>query len=283
MSLPSETPAKSQAILLLFEYGDGEETVKALASADDDIPYLGTNYESEPRVEVEVPKMAGTLKQKDAEISLPLEDEGFSDLVSNGEPHSPVKCTVMERLVAGTEETVRFLFRGKLARAFRNAKGRRGRVKLEVGGPKGELDVRLGISIAHACRWTHGDENSSPCGIDLSAYRQTGTIIAVDGPEVWITGLDYSWWTDLHGKWWHRGYLEIDGLRLTVRDWAQGDETRFLLVRDPPASWLNASVTATPGCDKLVETCRGRWDNEENCSCIGIAMPAYNPTLEDPG
>lgn len=281
MSAPSKGPSKGQVLLVEFEYGDpAAPTLTRIATASESIPASGGDYASEPRVDVKLPRMTGTLKQKEAQVEVPLAAGGFSDAASNGEPHSPILCRVWERIEWGGEVATRSLFSGRVRLVTRNAGGRRGRVRLDVASPKDMLDVRLGISISHSCRWTFGDQHT--CKVDADALEKQGTVVSIDGPVLQVSGVtgDYG---GAKARWWHRGSMRRDGLVLSIRDWTEAQEDRYVLVREPPAGWLGQMVTVRPGCDKLYPTCSQRWGNAGNFQAIGYGMPSYNPVIEDPG
>lgn len=76
-----------------------------------------------------------------------------------------------------------------------------------------------------------------------------------------------------------RGYVELDGIRVMVRD--QPALNVVQLNRVPPPEWVpGTKITITPGSDKTIENCRAEWDNEERFGGLGYAIPRYNPMLE---
>jgi hypothetical protein len=57
-----------------------------------------------------------------------------------------------------------------------------------------------------------------------------------------------------------------------------GGATRFRLQREAPSSWLGVTVTATPGCDGLISTCRS-YENEHHFNGLAIRAPLTDRTL----
>ena len=82
----------------------------------------------------------------------------------------------------------------------------------------------------------------------------------------------------------HRGTIEntADGVRLTIRKWDLSDPTKFYLSSAAPSSWAGETLVIHGGCDKTIETCRDRWNNESQFSGYGYSIPPYNPVLENP-
>jgi hypothetical protein len=92
------------------------------------------------------------------------------------------------------------------------------------------------------------------------------------------------------GPIWESGFLEYRGLKIKIRDWDEVTtpgvdvgrvDTSFLLVEQPPASWLGQVLRCVSGCSKTVESCRERYDNEKNFCGAGHGILPYNPMIED--
>lgn len=273
--------SKQSFVLLELRHGDpAAPTYQRYTDQNSDVAALGAQWSSRPDMSVRVPPNVGMLADKALEVTMKVE-AGFLDQVSSGEPHSPVRVRLMEaHAPAGGAEVleVTHLFRGWLSKAKRNPGGQTESVLLTCATARSRMDVDLGIPATHLCQWTFGGRG---CFLDLDTVDEQGTLTAVSGVDATVTGLaDHS--ADPTGRYWHKGYLEVDGLRITVRDWQQSAPTLFRLAKPPPARWVGATVRAVPGCDKSVATCRDRWNREQFFSGIGMAIPAYHPAFESP-
>ena len=231
-------------------------------------------YTSTPALEVRPIRRTGTFDEPPVQIYLPLDT--WSDRLSAGEPHSPVYVRVLEahETADGRLQDVLVLHAGRLARTVRNPGGRTSTVLLESTSMKAELSLPLGLPANHLCVWTLGGRG---CRIDLEPQTQPGVLASItgSGKDAAITGLPLR-----TGRFWQRGYLEHEGLRIGIQDWIDTSPTRFILRDQPPADWIGDVVSVIPGCDKSIETCRSRWANEARFGGFGYAMPPYDPTYE---
>ena len=212
---------------------------------------------------------------------------GFVALATNGEPHSAIKLKVWEivfdPLVPTTPGAVATLlqhFSGNVLKTTGNYQGKPNNAYFEAYLGKAMLKVPAGIIVNDQCAWTFGEHKT--CKIHADLLSETGFLTVISGKTVTIPGLTGG---PIGGadKWWHRGFVSYKGRRIGIRDWSPSDPTHFQLLNQPPAAWLGASVTVTPGCDKTITTCRARYHNELNFGGMGHAIPAWNPIYETPG
>jgi hypothetical protein len=239
----------------------------------------GFTYEPRPTMEVKIPKNTGDLGDETLTIDMTLE-EGFLTDMTNGLPHATVTCTVSEisrPTSAGPQRSTSVTFQGTVVLATRNANGRRNNVRLTAKTPKA---LTAGVAIGQPCNIQCGNNfGDARCGLSLAlgANAFFVTIQAINGRTI-TTSVPNQ--LNPSAKYFHRGWIRYGGLRIMIRDWNDSAPTTFVLVRQPPAEWLGKSVLATSGCDKSVETCRDRYDNEEHFNGPGFAMPGYLPIFE---
>lgn len=232
-------------------------------------PRLGGVYTSLPSMGVTIPKNSGSIKDERARISMPL--NALTERLSTGEPHSQVKCYIMEFSKNADSDGVTLLhFIGFLMQSVSNDNGKPNRVRLEFGSWKQFIAQKMGMPILSHCTNTFGD---AKCGIDVEAIKETGTLSIIEGKKVTITGLSAH-----VDRYWHAGYVEVAGLRIRIRDWLSG--VSFELGKAPPEDWLGASVSVAPGCAKDVTTCRDLWNNEEHFNGAAYKIAARNPVFE---
>lgn len=240
----------------------------------------GVTYDPRPTMEVKIPKNTGDLGDESVTIDLTLE-AGFLTDMTNGLPHATVTCTISEisRPTSATPQRTRSItFQGTVTLATRNANGRKNQVRLTAKSPKARMsNIAIGSPCNIQCGNNFGDGR---CAVDVSlgANAFFVTIASIDG-RTFTTTFDPGHFNP-DPKYFHRGWVRYGGLRIMVRDWNSSSPREFVLVRQPPASWVGKSVLVTSGCDKSVETCRSRYDNEEHFNGPGFAMPGYLPIFE---
>jgi hypothetical protein len=281
----SSLPKKLSRYLLEFAYGASAGTAARFTNGTASEVYDGDTYSSLPKVAIELPGNTGTLEEGVLKIEVPVDAHALFTALASGEKHSPVYVTVVQvneplQDDGGSDEVLVLCRMWRVAKATKNPARKRGIVKLEATGAKADLKVPLGMPANYQCVWQLFGN-----GCDLDAVSDTGTLTAIDAADnkkVTITGVSVTVPGATPGKTFHRGYVEKDGMRLEIRDWSSGASTTFFLERKPPAAWVGQTVTVVPGCDKSIETCRARWDNEERFQGCGYAIPDYHPHFESP-
>lgn len=271
-------PEKESWLLVLFRYGDPDAGYFQARYTDLDQDFSG--YTSTPGMEVLIPENSGHFDEKEARFIMPKDT--FSERVTNGLPHSPIFVQVEEitqGLFAGDQNTQRTLFNGRIMRGRANYQGRSNTVALFALPIKSRLEVPMGLPCNHHCAWTLFGNG---CGLNVASFRVLGQIDAADGQEITVTT---SGITSKTGTYWRRGYARKDGLSIMIRDWSDADPTKLQMARRVPDDWILAggsSIEFVPGCDKTIETCRDRYNNEQRFMGLGYAIPAYNPIIESP-
>lgn len=278
-------PEKESYLLVEFRFGDPAVPIFQRYT---DWGQSVTNYPSEPTMEVSLSANTATFDQQESRIILPL--DSFTDRISDGLPHSPTFVRVDEvtlGLTAGDQGSFRTLLRGRVVRFVRDFQGRNDSVALFVLSAKARLDVPLGLQCNHHDEFRLFGPGS---GLSQATFQRTGQIAAIDGKEVTIStpNLLITAPTSPGGnvdRYWERGFLEKDGLKIGVHIWKLTDPTKFVLRRRPPSDWLlagAASILFVPGSHKTIEDARAVWANEANFGGFGYAMPAYHPIFESP-
>lgn len=248
-----------------------------------------------PGLQVQYAPNTGSLREEQLKITFSIGNDVFLDSLITGLPIAPVYLNakiVIEEIGPGAAPGSRIVEFGnwRLMKALRNPEQRRGLGRLEFLSHKARLFPPLGISAMPSCAWNLGDKT---CTVDTVALQETGTVSFVGRKSLRLTNpadsgvISGKNYLDLSGpddKYWHRGYVELDGLRIGIRDWNQAgpDPYLFQMVRQPPPSWVGQVVTLTPGCDKTPFICDKRYANLEQFGGFGYAIPAYHPVLEIP-
>lgn len=286
MSNPALTrPEKESWILVDFYYGSAAGSRASYTDLERDVDF----HVSTPLLAVDLPDNTGTFQEQECKVVLPL--DAFTDRLTDGLPHSPVFIRVEEQtrgLSAGEAGTNLVLFRGRVERVIRNYQGNKDMVSVQALLAKSRLDIPLGMQGNHhdECR-IFGPMS----GLVQATHDETGQIASLDGKEVTIStprtvitaptapGGDNT-------RFWERGWLEKDGLRIGIHIWTIATPAVFVLRERPPADWVLAGTTSilfVPGAHGTIEDARDVWDDEEHFLGFGYACPSYNPIIENPG
>lgn len=278
MSAPDTSNPQAEAdhwVFVGFSWGTVSPAFQGYCSSSEERVLLDNRYAPAPTLEVSYAKSNGVLREQPTSVTLKM--DAFLDALSGSDPHAPVRATIIEVKKDGGDGDLRYRFAGPVRRAYRNANGRRGLVRLECVSIKDLLEAQVSATTDLQCSNTFGGPG---CFVDTAALTEVAFVDDVNGTVATISGL-----TPVNdpalGKYWHRGYLDLNGLRIGIRDWDQANPGRFVLNRPAPASWKGQSVNATPGCDLFEMTCRDRWNNVQHFNGRGKRMPEYNPTIED--
>lgn len=264
---------KEAITLVRFTYGNPTIEV-AYTDFTDELTFGGVTYQSKPAIEVKWPVNKGTFEDAPCKIAIPNDDFTAQIAGITAFPECLVTVRELTRDFVGPVSSAALVpFRGRVTRAYKNYQGRNDKILLECLPIKSRLSFPAGLPANHHCIWTLFGRG---CG--LTQVSHVGTAASIDGKKLTITGLGAQ-----TGKFYHRGFVSKLGLRIGIQNWDAADPTAFYLVRQPPATWVGNTVTVVPGCDKTIETCRARWNNESRFAGIGYAIPAYHPVFEDKG
>lgn len=268
MSHDAASTTHLTAVLFRYDRGAGE-VVDRYCNAERPITHaqLGV-LTPEPTLTLHKFEVGGNTDPDEVEVQMRYRTPSREPLATyaNGAPHAPISVEIWQLLDSDPDGTEELLYQGRLDELRLDAQGV---ATLKVAGVKNLLlDRPLGLAATTRCGLRYG---STLCGIDLEAEREDGTISAIAGTEVTLTGL-----TTTTAGYWHRGYAQLGGLRILIREHLSGSVIK--LQRAPPADWSGQVVTLTPGCDKDIATCRTKGNEEHFLGC-GIAIPAANPLV----
>lgn len=283
----SSLPKKLPRYVVEFAYGDAAGTFARFANWTSDVTHDGDVYTSIPKFSVEVPANTGMFEERPLVLEAPIAAHALFAALSSGEQHSPAYVTVTylaEPLPddGGSATALVACLGWRVTRATKNPSGKRGIVRLEAVSAKSEMNKTVGLPANYQCAWTLFGR-----GCDLAQLSDAGTLTAIDAGDkqkVTITGIaaDPGVPGPTPGNVYHRGYVERDGLRIEIRDYSSAAPTIFFLARKPPASWVGQAVTVIAGCDKTIETCRARYDNEGRFMGCGYGIVDRHPVHELP-
>jgi hypothetical protein len=257
--------------------------IAAYTDRDSDTEFEGQIYTSETSMEIQLPENNGLLNESPCNFVLPLL-AGFPTELTSGLPYPPVYVNVVEFVRGeGVSAVAMRTFSGLVAAAKRNAAGRRNYISMSALPIKARLQtITLGEPCNHQCINRLGDAR---CQVPLisSPNKLIVQISAIDGTEVTVSSPIPA---GLEDRFYQRGFFQKDGLQIGIQIWRnelQGDKQVFFLNRRPPNNWVGVNLDLFAGCDKTIETCRSRFDNESQFNGRGYHMPAYHPNYEDGG
>lgn len=196
-------------------------------------------------------------------------------------PYVHAAVNVLVEFVSPGDDSSRFeVFSGRIGRIKVKPSGQQGLASAKIVGVKARLNATIGIPALSSCVHQFGDENLSRCGVTLADKRVTGTLDGINVANtlnyVTLSGLGGGDWTTER---WNRGYMEYDGLRITIRQSLENG-VGFHLKHQPPPYWLGKTITLTPGCGKTLANCQ-YWQNVLRFLAPGYAMPQRNPVFEE--
>jgi hypothetical protein len=284
-----DKPEREGYLLVTIRYGDPTFPTFSYYTdwTQDTLGFLST-----PSMEVDLKGNVGTFDEREVQIALPKGD-AFTTAFSGGLTHSPAFARIEEitaGLAAGDAGERRVVFNGRVVRSIKNFEGRSDTVVLFCQNVKSRLKVPMGLACNHHCDFRVFGPGCNAGGLIASAHEKYSELAAIDGNEVTVDAGASSIVTPTSpggnvDRYWERGYVEKDGLRIDIHIWSLADPTVFSLRRRPPDSWLLAGSTSirfVPGCHKTIEDCRAVWDNENQAGHFGYGMLPYNPQFESP-
>lgn len=269
---------KNNHHLVEIEYGDPASPSYAyLTDWSGGSSYDSKTWVATPQMSITFPANTGGLEEGSLELDMVANATAVLATLVTGEPCAPVYVTITRVSAPLAEDggTTQYHVLTYLWRVTR-AKTRKGSTKLTAISLKSELRVSLGVAANYHCGWTLFGAGCALTAISDTSATLT-TIDASDDKKVTITGVSVTVPGATPGKTFHRGYVERAGIQIPIRDWASAASTTFYLTRRPPSSWVGQTVTVVPGCDKTVETCRARYDNESQFSGLGYGITSHHP------
>jgi hypothetical protein len=288
MAKAIDRPERESYLLVTFQTGDlSSPTFHKYTDWTQDV--LG--FTSTPELEVDGIENEGVFQDKELKLALPVADQFTIDM-SSGLRAAPTWVFIDEvtaGLFAGDAGSQRRVFVGRVMKTVQNFEGRSDTAVFFCKNIKSRLNVPVGIQCNHHCSWRLFGPGCNAGGLVVTSHQKFGEIATIDGKEITIsTNAAIESPTSPGGRtdrFWERGYLERDGLRIDIHIWSDADPDTFILRHRPPDSWLlagSSSIKFVPGCHKTIEDCREVWDNEDNAGHFGYAMLAYNPQFESP-
>jgi hypothetical protein len=278
MSRALDQAQKKGYALVRFTYGDPADPTKAAYTNWTEDVNGSPVFASTSAMEIEIPANNGTLEEAELTVRLPL--DSFTEAVTSGLPHSPIFVEVWDKTVptdlADSTTTLK-PFTGRVMAAVRYPDGKNNVVELTAHSYKLLLDVPLGIPATHQCQNTF---TKGACQVTPDDQLSGLTISLIEGKKITVAGLrTVPAFADRN---FHRGYIWRDGCWIAVREWRDTDYNVFYLVKQPPANWSGAAIKAYAGCDKTIESCRTRpvTSGEQYFMGCGFAIPDYNPIVE---
>lgn len=256
---------KTYANLITFQYGGVEANY---AAYDSNITVGLITYTGVPEIELSNLTFTSFFDSNYIKMKFPINLAPIDQLVRSY-PHAKI-TVLIDEINVDDVTSKRALFKGQLLNVSKNPNNKADIATLTVATAKNLLSIPLGIPATSTCAWNFCDSN---CKLDMDTLKRNTSISGVSGFVLTVAD------TSLVGEYMHRGYVEKDGIRIAVRI---ANANVLTLIRQPPPEWVSGvAVTIYPGCDKTLATCRSRWGNEENICPLGIAMPSYNPILQE--
>lgn len=251
---------------------------------DEDIDILGEVFTAVPSLSArQTGQSEGGTKPDEVDLTLPVD---IAPLTTALLPYKHARVKVkIEEFSPGTNASRRTLFYGTIESIRASASSKLATAKIK--GIKAQLaQAKLGVPSLTKCVHTYG---RGDCNADIESQKLTATVTTASGvdgsPNRCLLTLSGS--PDVANSKFAFGYLEYDGLQLTIRQIADEgtnpDPEVKVDVRDAvPTYWAGKSITVYPGCNKSIEACRDAFrDQESQFLGLGYKMLTYNPGLSD--
>ena len=263
--------------LVEFSWGDPDDLeYRRFAIGTQSVTANGNVFSPVPTMKVNLGKQEGGTQDAPATIEMPFDLEPVTFMI--GQTFYTVTVKIWEVDPQNVADTLRVRWAGEIDRVDSNYSQNADMIRVNIPGWKAKLaDASIGLPVINECIRVFGEGN---CHKNLAPLRETGTITAIDGKRVTLTGLSSH-----PLLYWKRGTIKFKGMELTIKAW--NGSTLFIMMRRPPADWAGQSVVVTPGCLKTigavgggdVATCR-YWGREEDFAGFGQKMPETNPLFE---
>lgn len=272
-------PAKTSALLVEFRTGLNFSEIYRYTDWTSDLDLDGTpTFVSVPTIQYEPSENNGSLSERPTEISFPRNIDDFMAKLAAGQPLARTSISIREvHFDARTREVgeILYFFYGMVQLVINNPRGKTEQVLLQCIPHKSRINAVLGLVANHECNNTLYGPG---CWVHKPSFTDAGTVDAIDGKVITLSGHDAK-----GENFYHRGWMERDGVSIIIRKFNFIFPNVFHLTRNPPEEWLGQEVDIVAGCDLSAGTCIIRFDNEEHFNGTAIAVPDYNPIIEDPG
>jgi|GEM_PF-4399832 len=270
MASPLDTKSASAlATLVTFSWGLAP-TIVRYARWTSDVVIGGQTFTALPLLEVDYGNQNGGTEDEPAKLTMTSSAEPLPRF--RGQRFTPVSALIEECDPRDAAATRRTTWLGRVGDVEFNVDNRPDKARVPLIGLKAQLDRPVGIPITNECQ----DDLGGPmCRVDLAPLRKTATVVAINKNILTITDAAVLARPAL---WWNDGTISVDGYEITIRHWESGSS--FQMMWPPPREWLNATAVLTPGCNKLIENCRSKYNNESNFTGAGTAMSSRNPQYE---
>lgn len=272
-----DKPVKEAYWLVRLKWGDVDApSYWRVTDANEDLVILNQLWIATSLLEVRAAAITGVFERQTWEFDFPVvtAQQDLIDALGTGRAHSDITVTAVEYAIEAGEAQVLTFLEGTITEVVRNPGGRAEILRFRSQTLKVETQRAVGMQADENCIWTFG--NLKTCGKNIVNLREGGSLTAVDGLTVTITGLGGQ-----RDRYWNRGFVEKDGVRIKIKEWIQG--TSFLLTRFVPLEWeanLPFNVDVVPGCDKTLKSC-SLWGQVTERLAPGEAIPEYNPTMAE--
>lgn len=223
-----------------------------------------------PELSIDMGKQQGGSKDSPVEVEMKIVNP-ITELI-NGYMFQPIWANVFELDPSNPQITTRQLFYGRVSNLIINKNHRADTVGFRLNGNKAQLDkIPIGLRAGTTCQWSLGDKT---CDVDLVPLRESPMITDIQGRTITVDAL-----VNQSNRYWQGGYFRFEKLHAGIRSYTGG--LTFETFRGINPNMIGETIEMTPGCDKTIETCRTKFNNEERFGGFGYAIPAYTPIWEN--
>jgi len=223
-------------------------------TACDGVSYGGNSYTAEPGLKIGEVEVAHNVLRVTLQIEASWSCGFVSDYIT-GEIDAPVEVTVYRGCALRTldSDSVQQWWTGYVKTVTLSEPTRR---KATLACVPVWTDLgRAGLCLRYG-RLCQVPLYSTPCGVDKTSYKATGTVASVDG--VTITSTTFGLQAD---DYYTGGQFESGGVKRLIS--AHTGET-ITLASSIGNLIVGASFDAYPGCDHTIDICHSKFSNRLN-------------------
>ncbi len=251
-----------------------------ITDSEEELEVDGVPYISDPDLRLKLPQFDGTMEDKEAELTFRYGNlAAFEQLMGNRSfPTMTVRIRKMSYdPKAATTHASHVMWQGTIDFGDLNAPNKEGLLTVTVGPCGGRVEEDVTPSITPLCWKKFG--HAKTCGVSLPPIQETGTITAVAGRTLTVTGL-----TTPRTDHWHNGYVNLHGVDIKIVRWSRTQPTTFELAEFPAETFMDQALpqtaTFTPGCARTPLACNYHQGDQLQFGSLGTQIPGRHPMYE---
>lgn len=235
----------------LYKFSSGTEEWR-FTTTESTINYLGQDYI--PEIVSREAIVANSEDQSNSVVVTVPRDNAFADLFIGATAPLPVALAIFRNQRGNLASETVTIFLGQVS----NLEVDGSLAKLTCTSLESEFTNPIGrVHVQLTCPWMLYDHQ---CGVDPAGFTHTGTLSAITGPQITVTGTPTI---DPDATFYVNGIAVFNGARrfIIAQSGSAGTYTVTLMVPFTPAPLVGAPITLIAGCDRTINICRTRFND----------------------